>query len=322
MKDSKPTSSTFSHYTEKHLAFDICNVCNAQCYYCQTGFANRHHIPCHKGNAFIEVGLFERILRYLKAQHWIETETKIHLYNWGEPMLHPEFARIIEIAAQEHCWVALSTNAAVLPKIPENFDARPIGFIKFSMCGFSQASYDKIHRFDFERIRNHIEQIVKTFRQHGFVGQFMLYFHVYQFNVHELQAAYDFAQKLQIACHPVFAVINDWEKLKQYLQKTLPNDYLHQVAQDLWMGYSTKDFHPVSDCPMEHNLTIDANGRCILCCLVDEDLGDVFEMTHEKWAQLHQQSRTCQQCKTLGIPKLEFNAMPVDMPLFAKAFAG
>ena len=37
-----------------------------------------------------------------------------------------------------------------------------------------------------------------------------------------------------------YLLINDWEKLKQYLQKTLPNDYLHQVAQD-----------SVSDCPID-----------------------------------------------------------------------
>ena len=318
--------STFSQYTEKHLAFDICNVCNAQCYYCQTGFRNRNKIPpsppqCNRRAKFIEVSLFERILRYLKAQGFVEEGTKIHLYNWGEPMLHPEFAKIIEISKKENCLVALSTNAAVLPKLPDSFDASNIGFVKFSMCGFSQASYDKIHRFDFDRIKKNIEIIVRTFRQHGFVGEFYIYFHVYQFNLHELQAAYDFAKTLSIVCHPVFAVINDWEKLKDYLQNTLSPEYLNAVARDLLTDIGMGNLKPTTRCPMAPNLTIDADGRCVLCCLVDEDLGDVFEMTPEKWQRLHSESATCRECMQLGIPRLEFNAMTVDMEQLARAFA-
>ena len=317
---SKPPS-TFSQYTAKHLAFDICNVCNAQCYYCQTGFRNRNKIPCNKGAKFIEVSLYEKILRYLKTQGFIEADTKIHLYSWGEPMLHPEFSKIIEISKKENCLVALSTNAAVLPKLSPSFDASGIGFVKFSVCGFSQASYDRIHRFDFERIKANIENIVRTFRQYGFVGEFYIYFHVYQFNLHELQAAYDFAKKLNITCHPVFAVINDWEKLKEYLQNTLPQEYLNNVARDLLTGVGMGNLKPTDRCPMAPNLTIDAGGRCILCCLVDEDLGDVFEMTPEKWRRLHAESATCRECMQLGIPRLEFNAMTVDMERLAQAFA-
>ena len=315
-----PRTSIFSQYTERHLAFDICGICNAQCYYCQTGFANRSKISCNK-KKFIDVGLFERILRYLRNKGFIEADTKIHLYNWGEPMLHPEFSKIIEIATKEHCWIALSTNAAVLPKLANTFDASNIGFIKFSMCGFSQTSYDKIHRLDFECVKRNIETIVRTFRQHGFVGQFFIYFHVYQFNLHELQAAYDFAKTLNITCHPVFAVINDWEKLKHFLQGTLSRDYLNAVARDLFMGYSSQSFQATHTCPMAPNLTIDPNGRCILCCLVNEDLGDVFEMTPEIWHRLHQQNKTCRECMRLGIPRLEFNAMIVDMEQLARAFA-
>jgi len=139
--------------------------------------------------------------------------------------------------------------------------------------------------------------------------------------LHELQAAYNFAKALNIVCHPVFAVINDWEKLKDYLQNTLSTEYLNHVARDLLTGVGMGNLKPTTHCPMAPNLTIDADGRCILCCLVDEDLGSVFEMTPEKWHRLHAESATCRECMRLGIPRLEFNAMTVDMERLARAFA-
>ena len=267
MPTAASSSLTFSQYTEKHLAFDISNICNAQCYYCQTGFRNRNKIPpCNRRAKFIEVPLFERVLRYLKAQGFVEEGTKIHLYNWGEPMLHPEFAKIIEISKKENCLVALSTNAAVLPKLPDTFDASNIGFVKFSMCGFSQASYDKIHRFNFERIKENIEIIVRTFRQHGFVGEFYIYFHVYQFNLHELQAAYDFAKTLSITCHPVFAVINDWEKLKDYLQKHPAAGVSEQCRAGSVDGHRHGKLE--TDNPLSHGTQFDHRCRRSLCSVL------------------------------------------------------
>ena len=119
----------------------------------------------------------------------------------------------------------------------------------------------------------------------------------------------------------MFAVINDWEKLKDFLQNTLPREYLNNVARDLLTGIGMGNLKPTNRCPMAPNLTIDADGRCVLCCLVDEDLGDVFEMTPEKWQRVHQESSTCRECMQLGIPRLEFNAMTVDMEQLAQAFA-
>ena len=118
------------------------------------------------------------------------------LYCWNEPLLHPDFCEIIKICEEEKCLVSFSTNASVRPKVPDNFDAVCIGAISLSMPGFSQASYDKIHQFDFERIKLNIEWMVKTFRKHGFFGFFVVRFHVYQFNIHEIEPARKWARSL------------------------------------------------------------------------------------------------------------------------------
>ncbi|GBF34170.1 hypothetical protein DCCM_3282 [Desulfocucumis palustris] len=43
-------------------------------------------------------------------------------------------------------------------------------FIIFSMPGFSQESYDKIHGFNFEKIKDNIIKMSRNFRENGFTG--------------------------------------------------------------------------------------------------------------------------------------------------------
>lgn len=309
------------HRTGKTVIFDISHVCNARCYFCQTGFANRNNIPCksQSGKQFIEVDFFHKILKHLKAHNFLNDGTQLHLFNWFEPLLHPEFTSIIKTATQENCLIGLSTNANVLPKLSNDFDASRVALLVFSMCGFSQQSYDKIHQFDFERIKHNVEQIVKDFRSHGCVGEIYISFHLYQFNIHELQAAYEWARQLHINIQPAFAYINDGARLLQFCKQKLPMDYLTNVSKDLFMGIRTKEFHPVTTCSFMDDITINVDGQCELCCALDENIGDVFDMTPEKLSHLHHESQTCKECMALGVPCLKDSGI-CNMRQLAKAF--
>ena len=75
---------------------------------------------------FIDIGLFERILIHLKKQGFIGKYADLDLYNKGEPFLHPNFEEIINITTRHGIFVNLSTNASVLPKVSEKFNAASI----------------------------------------------------------------------------------------------------------------------------------------------------------------------------------------------------
>ena len=309
------------HSTGRTVIFDISHVCNGRCYFCQTGFANRNNTPCksQSGKQFVEVDFFHKILKHLKEQNFLNDGTQLHLFNWFEPLLHPEFASIIKTATQENCLIGLSTNANVLPKLPSDFDASRVVLLIFSMCGFSQQSYDKIHQFDFEHIKHNVERIVKDFRNHGCVGEMYISFHLYQFNLHELQAAYEWAKQLHINICPAFAYINDGPRLLQFFKKELSMDYLQEVSNSLFMGMYTKIFHPTTSCPLMNDITIEMDGQCDLCCGLDEKIGNVFDMTPEKLARIHYESPTCKECMALGIPCLE-RGVHCNMQQLANAF--
>lgn len=295
-------------HTSKHRAIvDISQTCNAKCYYCPSGFSNRERGHREKrGATFIDIGLFERILIHLKKQGFIGKYADLDLYNKGEPFLHPNFEEIINITTCHGIFVNLSTNASVLPKVSEKFNAAYIHSITFSMPGFSQASYDKIHGFRFELIKNNIAWIVKFFRQHGFIGQFGIAYHVYQFNLHELQSAYRFATSLGIFFSPVFARCIDWKRLRQYMQGKLPYNQLLDLTKDLIVNSSDlfygKQIKDVSQCDISHYVTVNTDGTVDTCCMTkDFPIGNVFEMTRDKLDQLHKNSDVCATCIKSGI---------------------
>ena len=283
------------------VLIDISNVCNASCYYCPIGRANREH-AAPVAPAFMDPAVFEKVLRYLKEEGFLGAYTCLLLYIWHEPLLHPEFAKIVEIATRERCFLDISTNGSVVPKMPNHWDASRIVVMWFSMCGFSQASYDKIHAFDFERVKRNIEALVKMFRSHGCCAHFKVAFHVYQFNVHELPAAYEWARSLHIDLQTYFASTINFEDRVRFLRETLPMDYLTKIATDLFMGFNVPR-KAESDCYWFHqSIAVNAAAEVLPCCnITGPTLGSVFEMHRENLCERHEAVAFCKTCKALGL---------------------
>ena len=77
----------------------------------------------------------------------------------------------------------------------------------FSMPGWSQASYDRIHGLDFGRVVANIEATIQNVKEMGYQGRFMLSFHVYQFNAFdELAAARGGASAMTWSSIPIWPI--------------------------------------------------------------------------------------------------------------------
>lgn len=277
---------------------EITGVCNARCYYCQVGYDNLKQIR-HEKKAYLSVDEFQRMIRFLKKHGFLTKGDRLILNVWNEPCLHPEFSKIIKIGHQEGCLMSLNTNGSIRPRISGDFDAVSVGNVGFSMPGFSQASYDRIHQFDFEQIKSNIEWMVKTFRRHGCFGFFMLRFHVYRFNVHEIEPARKWAQSLGICFQPYYAYINDSSRMQQYLRGELSGEYLTDVSEDLFidrhLAYSRRKARCI--CDFMSNVYIDVDGFVIHCCLDSTRMGCLTDFeTPEQLVKAHRNSRTCKKC--------------------------
>jgi MoaA/NifB/PqqE/SkfB family radical SAM enzyme len=279
------------------IVIEITGTCNAKCYYCQVGQDNLNLVKSTK-RLYFPVDDFRETVRYLKAHGLLTEREMLSLYCWNEPLLHPDFSRIIEICKEEKCLTSFSTNASIRPRLSSNFDAGFIAIISFSMPGFSQASYDKIHQFDFEQIKSNIEWMVRSFRKHGFFGFFVIRFHVYQFNVHEIEPAEKWARSLGLCFEPYFAIINDSKKLWQYIEANVPYDYLMHVSRDLDMGkYLYRNVQQRCECSSMRNVLIDTDGRPFWCCQSDVGMGRLEDIKSlEQLLKMRCNSEICKKC--------------------------
>lgn len=287
----------------RHVFVEIAGTCNARCPYCLSG---RHRAP---GGAFMPVELFERVLERLTASALVDRATVLGLYNWGEPFLHPRLGELLAAAQRSGMRYAFSTNASVVPAIDAAF-VRGLALLIFSMPGFSQASYDRVHGFDFARVRGAIEAIVRRARAAGYRGEFRINYHVYQFNLAEMDACASFARRLGVEVDYHYAFLNHWDHLWQYADDALPYPLLKEVSQDLF-SFRLRDLPADAvasyRCPQYDLLAIDEAANVLLCCqvpkkepylagnLLNDELGRILDR--------REHNETCTRCVERGIAR-------------------
>jgi len=155
----------------KNIMFDIVGYCNAKCPYCLSG---KYRKP---GRGHISTELFDKTLGVL-SNEVLERNDIIDLFVWGEPFLHPQLDELLTILNNYGYKSRFSTNASKVPHINKNF-VKNLEAITFSLPGFSQESYDKIHGFRFDNIQANIKKIINECRDLGFNGEFRISYHVY-----------------------------------------------------------------------------------------------------------------------------------------------
>ncbi len=289
----------------KRVFFDICAGCNARCPWCQTGNKTRQGQPLPKGAIAPED--FARALDYMFSTEMINQKTVVELYNFAEPFLHPQFQEIIKCMAHSGLRFALSTNASCLKTFSEPVLDR-LAYITFSMPGFSQGSYDRIHGFNFETIKSNIVAILKNFRECGFHGHPYISYHVYQFNTEELEDACKFAADNDLGLEAPYALFNDGKWTVSYLDGTMPYEQLRRAGQDLMLHYVNELLaqQPANFvCPQHDILTLNERCEVLLCCGVSKNegpgiLGSLFEMNVEGIQHLKQEHPLCRRCLASG----------------------
>jgi len=286
----------------KMIFIDISGMCNAKCHWCQTGFANKNG-EAHK--KFMSPNQFAAIIEYLQQNDFLCETTEIHLYNWGEPLIHPQFNEFVEILSVNNLNWGISTNASKVPHIKPNIDCSGLKSLVFSCCGYSQASYDHIHGFNAKKIRSNIIEIINLFNEKGSKGNILMNFHVYQFNPDELFPLYKFCFDNKITFAPTYATINDWNHAKQFLKGNLPYDYLEKASKELFLSVLEKSIKnrpkKIKECSQMKYMNIDVNGDVILCCGASNKVDEIFNLTPKLLQKARNESSECKECKELGV---------------------
>jgi len=287
------------------VSFDIVGGCNAKCPFCVTARTTFGQRIQH-----ISVPDFARSLDRLLDLNLVEQKkTTIMLFNWGEPMLHPKLNDIVQEAYRRKLRVGISTNGSKKTSFTgttSHFDT----FI-FSMPGWSQASYDKIHDLKFDRVVANIEASIKNLRETGYYGHIRVSFHVYKFNIkEELPRAREWCLKHGVVLDAYSAYINDYEVMLKYRQGTLPAEEMAEINDRMFLDYvddvveaRAKDW----TCPQwDTKLTLNHRSEVLLCCVVPQGhdayaIGSLFDLSREQILKGKTGNKECDTCIQSGV---------------------
>lgn len=287
----------------RYVHFDIVGGCNAKCPYCVTARTTFGQRIQH-----ISVAGFARTLdRLLELNLVTPKKSTIALFNWSEPLLHPNLNAIVQEACDRKLGVGISTNASKRTAF-----SGPTGHIDqfvFSVPGWSQASYDKIHDLKFDRVVANMEATIRNFRQTGFHGMLRLAFHAYKFNRDELPLAKQWCLEHGVELAAYTAYINDYEMMLQYRRGALPPEKLAAISENLILDYvdETIKSQPKGwSCPQFKILTLNHRSEVLLCCVLPEghhaySLGSVFDLSKEQILKGKTSSKECELCMSTGV---------------------
>lgn len=305
----------------KRLYFEISGICNANCKYCANGknsISGRYH---KKQGGFIGIEKFEETLRYLLDNHIINHQTLISLYQWGEPSLHPRIKEIVAILLDHDLFYTISTNASH----PVYFNARELEKLAqciISMSGFSQLSYDRIHGFNFEKIKSNIVNMINHYSDNGFIrNKFYIAYHLYQFNIWEVFSAKQFAESQKIPISYSAAYFNGYAMFRDYFTDKMPYETLKDACSELityHYGSFLKNKPANYVCPQLDFLSINENCEVVLCCGIDRNsqdysLGKIFDMSLEEIKQKKSDRPVCAECDRLGLNYLNHNPLALTI---------
>jgi MoaA/NifB/PqqE/SkfB family radical SAM enzyme len=285
-------------------AIDIAGTCNLRCPTCPVG----NSLQTSRKKGFMTQDLFRNIVRKIRTDN-VADAPEIFLFNWGEPLLHPQIGEFIETLHEAGLSSHLSTNLNIEAGLREVAKSNPTN-IKISLSGFTPESYARTHvrgnlalvKSNMYRLRHYLDQYKANTRV--WVGH-----HIYRSNQAEIPEVAALCRELGFEHHPIAAFFQPLERLIEIVEKRAPP---HPILEELiehplsYIPRMQKTKSKSLDCELRFNqTTINFDGSVALCCSVYEDsnmLGANFlEHSHRALEAMKYGHPMCNTCFNNGL---------------------
>ena len=187
---------------------DVFSYCNLRCPSCLVG--TRYGELSDWPRGLMSPELLGQILDKAVSECSISA---VGLYNWTEPLLHPQIADLVRVVKSRGLPCALSSNLNVL-RDPETLLAADPDFFRVSLSGFTQQTYEIGHREgDIEVVKQNMRRLAAArdvVRPHT---QIEVFYHRYRYNGHELAPMQSFAESLGFHFTGTLAYLTTVEKI-------------------------------------------------------------------------------------------------------------
>ncbi|MBY8974376.1 radical SAM protein [Rhodobacteraceae bacterium NNCM2] len=254
---------------------EVTGTCNLRCPSCPTG---NMRINGNAGAPTVPVGFMslERVSEVLEkiSEETGGKVTRIALYNWGEPLLHPEISKIIELVrSYKHFQCTLSSNLSL-----EKVDLRRVvraapHSLRISLSGNTQGNYQFTHaRGDIRLVKANMYRLRYEMDRQGISFPVDVAYHLYRHNAgSDLEGMQSLCEELNFKLLPFWAAYYPVEKFMALEQADFAanadRDVIDLLAITPEERHRAAKRHRRSPCLLQSNQTsINFDGSVQLCC--------------------------------------------------------
>lgn len=285
------------------LTIDLIGTCNLRCPSCPVG-----NMRATNAKGLMDEQLFRDIVDKASREYQL---SGVLLYNWTEPMMHPQLPKFIKYVKDKGLFCIISSNLNLLRDIDSVVEAAPDD-IRISLSGFTQEVYGRTHKGgNIERVKKNMKTLSdalkkadnKTTRVH-------VYYHKYLKNMHELARMKAYTKELGFDWLESWAYYMPLERVHDLVNGTLAEDQKRFVQEEFALPImdaleAAKAYSNTRCSLLEDQIIIDVHGNTILCCTVynleENTLGKFMEMTPQQLQRAKEQHPTCEGCAGSGM---------------------
>lgn len=288
----------------EYYFIDVVGTCNLRCPSCAVG-----NMPALFAKGLMSKDTLEAVLAKIRRETEGIGRIFIDLYNWGEPMLHPDIGDIIRMVKDAGFGCGVSSNLVAGKHLADVVKAKP-DYLRISLSGYHNATYQQTHAGgDVNLVKAHMHLLryyLDSYRNTDTVVQ--VGFHVYKTNFpddfHRMLALSD---ELGFLFSPTLATIMPVEKAVAALEDEGLTDQDRALLDKLvispkrWRQINLESDITLPDCQYRsQRTTINYDGSVALCCATygsDKIVADDF-LANDNAAlvaarQAHDYCRTC-----------------------------
>lgn len=270
---------------------DIVGPCNIACAMCPQGEVEG--VRGERGRGYMSVELFDRTLDYLQQHQALSGS--VNLYNWGDPLLHPDLAGILAACRARGVKPILSTNLSFPPTCVREAVRNPVMLLIVSLSGFSSETYSRNHvRGDFQRVRENLGMLAED---RGQVETVLVKYLVFRYNRHEVESAKAFCRAAGFDFGAYTGAIPSTESYFRYASDPSYRAAVHDYIDPGWIQPTPSTF-----CPQESVITLNHRAELERCCVSWTSDGrlSVFDADPATYLRRKLKSDVCTRCMSSG----------------------
>lgn len=288
------------------IDIDICGACTLRCPSCPQGNVKGYRLP----QGFMAPEILQEIVTKARAEC---RRPNISLFNWAEPLLHPQLPELIRIVQDAGIPCHLSSNLDILPNADALMSANPAS-LRISTSGFSQEIYGRTHRGgDIDRVKRHMMELAKAKKRNHADTDIFVHYHRYRDNLHDEPLLREFAIGLGFYFHAVWALFFPLEKVLAYAGEKLDDfplteedlSLIDSLALPLKQALVAARKYRSRPCSLrEDAISLDFQGNATLCCAVFNSgkytVANYLDLSLSEMQKLRRSHPLCEICMHQG----------------------